>query len=243
MPTLRIILVEPREAGNVGAAARAMKNFGFDELWIVGEHPELLPVAGWWASGAEDLIAKAHFVPALQDALAGTHVTVATTSMRERTTPVSFTPHTLAETFASLADDQTLALVFGREDRGLTREELVLCQHTAAIPANDAFPTMNLAQALCVFCYELSSIAPAPRERPLPDAALVERLHQRARELLLRVGFLHADNPDRIYDDVRAMLARAGLDEREVTIALGIIRQIEWALGPTSDANPADSRR
>ncbi len=227
---LRIVLVEPREAGNVGAAARVLKNFGFGELWIVGEHPELLPVAGWWASGADDLLASARFVPTLHDALADAQLTVATTSMRGRTSPVSFTPRTLAERFASLRDDQTLALVFGREDSGLTREELMLCQHTAAIPTNENFPTMNLAQSVCVFCYELSSIAPAPADRTLPDAATVERLHQRARELLLRAGFLHDNNPDRIYDDLRNMIARADLDEREVTIALGIIRQLEWAM-------------
>ena len=229
MPHLRIILVEPRESGNVGAVARVMKNFGFEDLWVVGEHPELLPVAGWWASGADDLLASARFAPTLSDALAGTHLTVATTSMRGRTSPVSFAPKTLAEKFASLGDDQTLALVFGREDSGLTREELMLCQHTAAIPANDAFPTMNLAQSVCVFCYELSSITPAPVERVLADAAHYERLHQRAHDLLHKVGFLQETNP-RVYDDLRTMLARADLDEREVTILLGIIRQVEWAL-------------
>ncbi|HEX8169670.1 MAG TPA: RNA methyltransferase [Thermoanaerobaculia bacterium] len=227
---LRIVLVEPREAGNVGAVARAMKNFGFDDLWIVGEHPELLPVAGWWASGADDLLERAHFAPALLDALGDAHLTVATTSMRGRSTPVSFTPKTLAQSYASLASEQTLALVFGREDSGLTREELMLCQHTAAIPANDAFPTMNLAQAACVFCYELASLAPEPRPRELADAASIERLHRRARELLLQVGFLHENNPDRIYDDLRAMAGRASLDAREATILLGIIRQIEWKL-------------
>ena len=235
MAHLRVVLVEPRESGNVGAAARALKNFGFDELWIAGEHPQLLPVAGWWASGAEDLLERARFAATLQDAVADAHVTVATTSMRGRTSPVTFTPRTLAEKFASLGDEQTLALVFGREDSGLTREELMLCQHTAAIPTNEAFPTMNLAQSICVFCYELSSIQPSPAGRDLADAATVERLHQRARELLLRVGFLHENNPDRIYDDLRAILSRADLDQREVTIALGIIRQIEWALsrGPS----------
>jgi tRNA C32,U32 (ribose-2'-O)-methylase TrmJ len=106
----------------------------------------------------------------------------------------------------------------------------MLCQHTAAIPTNEQFPTMNLAQSACVFCYELSSITPSPVERKLADAALVERLHQRARELLLEVGFLHENNPDRIYDDLRAILSRADLDEREVTIALGIIHQMEWAM-------------
>lgn len=230
MPRLRIVLVEPREAGNVGAVARAMKNFGFAELWIVGEHPELLPVAGWWASGADDLLAAAHYAPTLLDAIGDAHVTVATTSMRGRTTPVTFSPKSLAGKFASLANEQTLALVFGREDRGLTAEELVLCQHTAAIPANDAFPTMNLAQSACVFCYELASLAPNPAPRDLPDAATIERIHARARALLLEVGFLHENNPDRIYDNLRAILARAELDEREATIALGILRQVEWAL-------------
>ena len=230
MPRLRIVLVEPREAGNAGAVARVMKNFGFDDLWIVGRHPQLLPVAGWWASGADDLLAQAHFAPTLGEALADAQVTVATTSMRGRTTPVTFTPRTLRERFASLTDVQTLALVFGREDKGLSREELLLCQYTAGIPTNDAFPTMNLAQSVGVFCYELSSIERAPVERELADAALVERLHQLAQDLLLRVGFLQEKNPGRIYEDVRAIVARADLDHREVTIALAMLRQIEWAL-------------
>jgi tRNA/rRNA methyltransferase len=243
MPHLRIVLVEPREAGNVGAAARVMKNFGFDELWIAGEHPQLLPVSIWWASGADDLLAQARFAPTLAEAISDAHMTVATTSTRGRTTPVSFTSRTLAEKFASLGDDQTLALVFGREDSGLTREELVLCQHTAAIPTNDVFPTMNLAQSVGVFCYELSSIAPVPVARELPDASAVERMHQRARELLLEVGFLHENNPDRIYDDLRAMAARADLDAREVTVLLGIIRQIEWKVRSSSGATGSDTPR
>jgi len=236
MARLRIVLVEPREAGNVGAVARAMKNFGFDELWIVGEHPELLPVAGWWASGADDLLVAARFATRLAEAIGDAQVTVATTSMRGRTTPVTFTPKTLAAKFASLGGGQTLALVFGREDSGLTREELVLCQHTAAIPANGAFPTMNLAQSACVFCYELSSMTPAAEPRDLPEAATIERIHERARALLLEVGFLHHNNPDRIYDDLRAIVARAELDAREATIALGILRQVEWALRQRSSS-------
>jgi tRNA/rRNA methyltransferase len=243
MPKLRIILVSPREAGNVGSAARAMKNFGFGELWIVGEHPPLQPVSGWWASGADDLLASARFVPALEDAVADAHLTVATTSMRGRTTPVSFTPRTLAEKYASLGEDQILALVFGREDSGLTREELMLCQHTAAVATNDRFPTMNLAQSICVFCYELSgSTFERAEVRELADAATIERMHRCARELLLDVGFLHDDNPDRIYDDLRAMAARADLDAREVTILLGIIRQIEWRIRTASGASGSRSR-
>jgi tRNA/rRNA methyltransferase len=243
MSHIRIILVEPKEAGNVGAVARVMKNFGFDELWIAGEHPQLLPVSSWWASGADDLLERVCFVPTLGDALAGAHVTVATTSMRGRTTPVTFTPRTLAEKYASLAPGQTLALVFGREDSGLTREELVLCQYTVTIPTNDVFPTMNLAQSVCVFCYELSSIAPASTAaRDLPDAATIERIHQQARDLLLEIGFLQANQ--RIYDDLRAIAARAELDAREATIVLGIIRQIEWKIrSARTHESGSDTRR
>jgi TrmH family RNA methyltransferase len=243
MPHLRIVLVEPREAGNIGAAARVMKNFGFDELWIVGRHPELLPVSSWWASGADDLLEAARFAPTLLEAVGDAHLTVATTSMRGRTTPVSFTARTLAQRFASLGDEQTLALVFGREDHGLTREELMLCQHTAAVPTNDRSPVMNLAQSVGVFCYELSSIAPAPIGRELPDAAAIERLHQHARQVLTEIGFLWEHNPDHVYDDLRNLVARADLDARETKIVLGIIRQIAWKIRSSSGAPASDTRQ
>ena len=230
MAKLRIVLVEPQEAGNAGAVARAMKNFGFDDLVIAGSHPELLPVAGWWASGADDLLERARFTSTLHDAIADAHLTVATTSARGRTTPADFTPQQLASQFASLAPDQTLALVFRREDSGLTRDELVQCQRTAVIPTNENFPTMNLAQAACVFCFALSQIAPKEVKRQLAPAALVERMHERVESLLIEVGFLHANNPARIYDELRAIAGRANLDEREVTILLGIVSQMEWGL-------------
>jgi tRNA/rRNA methyltransferase len=225
---LRIVLVEPREAGNVGAAARVMTNFGFDDLWIVGEHPELLPVAGWWASGADELLASAHFAPTLLDAIGDAHLVVATTSSRGRTTPIDLSPPELATVCESLGAEQIVALVFGREDHGLTRDEVTLAHRTAVIPTNPRFPVMNLAQSVGVFCYELASITPAATARELPDAALIERLHAQAQALLLEVGFLHDNNPARIYDEIRALAGRAALDHREATILLGIIRQIEW---------------
>jgi tRNA/rRNA methyltransferase len=121
--------------------------------------------------------------------------------------------------------------VFGREDRGLTRKEVTQCQRTAGISTNADFPTMNLAQAVCVFCYALS-IRPAEAgpHTDRANAVILERLHERAESLLLEVGFLHANNPDRIYGDLRAIAGRADLNAREATILLGIIHQIEWKL-------------
>ena len=118
----------------------------------------------------------------------------------------------------------------------------MLCQHTAAIPTNDRSPVMNLAQSVGVFCYELSSITPAPVARDLPDAAAIERLHQHARQLLLEIGFLWKQNPDHIYDDLRSMLARADLDAREAAIVLGIIRQIEWKIRSSGAGRPDTPR-
>jgi TrmH family RNA methyltransferase len=249
MPSLRIVLVEPREAGNVGAAARVMKNFGFESLTIAGEHPELRPLSSWWASGADDVVERATFTPSLFEAIRDAHVTIATTSLRGRTTPADMTPFDVAALFASLRDDQTLALVFGREDSGLTREEVMACQRTAVIPTNPEFPTMNLAQAVGAFSFALSqfpgergaerseatgegrAVRRIRRERDLAPAAMIERLHERVQALLVEVGFLHDDNPDRIYDDLRTIAARADIDAREATILLGIIHQIEWKLG------------
>jgi TrmH family RNA methyltransferase len=227
---LRIVLVEPREAGNVGAVARAMKNFGFAELWIVGEHPPLSPLAGWWASGADDVVDGARFAESLYHAVRDAKLTVATTSARGRTTAADLTPRTLAALARTLADDDVLALVFGREDSGLTREELVQCQRSASIPTSEGFPTMNLAQSVCVFCYELSAVERGGAARERAPAEVVERLHDRAAALLLEVGFLQENNPERIYDDLRAMAGRADLDAREATILLGVVRQIEWRL-------------
>ena len=140
-----------------------------------------------------------------------------------------------------MQSDQTLALVFGREDSGLTGEEVALCQHTAAIPTSPNFPTMNLAQAVGAFCFTASQIVREPRERALPNAEMLERMHQRIQSLLIEIGFLHENNPDQIYDELRGIVARADLDQRELTIVLGIVRQLEWALRNFSQSRDRDS--
>lgn len=228
---LRIVLVEPREAGNVGAAARAMKNFGFRDLAIVGEMPQLHPVAEWWASGAGELVSEARLSPTLASAVADCHVTIATTSTRGRDVEPDLDPRGVAERFRSLCPDQTLAIVFGREDRGLTAEETAQCHRTAAIPTSSEFPTMNLAQSVSIFCYELAGgDKGAPQSRDLAVSAEIERLHDRLQALLVEAGFLHPANPDHIYDELRSLAGRLALDRREVTLLLGMIRQLEWRM-------------
>ena len=225
---IRIVLVEPREAGNVGAAARVMKNFGLEELWIAGEHPPLNPLAGWWASGADDVVERARRVPTLFDALGDAHVTVATTSLRGRSSAAGLGPFDVAQLNASLRADQTLALVFGREDSGLTSEEVALCQRTASIPTWPEFPTMNLAQSVAIFAYELGKGArpPAPEREPAPHH-LQQRLNRHARALFEEIGYFGDKSPDRVCAELQALTGRAVLTMREASLLLALVRRLD----------------
>lgn len=237
---VRIVLVEPWESGNVGAAARAMKNFGFDDLTIVGRQKPLDEASVWWASGAEDLVSRARRFDDLSKALEGVHLAVATSSGRGREERPNRTPREVAAIHRAVPAHLTVAIVFGRERSGLTREELDLCAERATIPTSDAFPVMNLAQAVSLFCYELSAGAAAPVQERVEigdDPAThdqLERVHDRFSEILREIGFLNQDNPEAVYRELRALLARARPSVREATVLLGIGRQLRWALDQRS---------
>ncbi|MBI2214646.1 MAG: RNA methyltransferase [Acidobacteria bacterium] len=229
---LRIVLVEPHEAGNVGAVARVMKNFGFDDLWIVGTRGQRVDqISEWWASGASSLVHGAKRVEKLEDALADCHLSIATTAVRARQVFEQLTPPTVAELAATFESDQQLAIVFGREEWGLRNEEIALCMRTASVPTSPEFPTMNLAMTVGVFCYEMSKerrgvvneSEPAPGE-------LLQRLHERAKEFLLEIGFLHQTNPDRMFNELRALAGRALLSKREASLLLALLGQVNWRI-------------
>jgi len=226
---VRIVLVEPLEAGNVGAAARAMKNFGFTDLWIVGGKTERTDnVSAWWAVGAIDVVENATRVETLEEALADCHLTVATTAIRGR----AVYDHLRAEDVPriaqeSLGEEHRIGIVFGREKWGLTGQEVMLCQRTASIPTWPEFPTMNLAQSVAIFCYELGK-GLQPR-KPAADPAphqLTTRLNAQTRALLNEVGYFGDYNPDRICAELQAMAGRAALTTREASLLLALVRSL-----------------
>lgn len=237
---LRIVLVEPRESGNVGAAARAMKNFGFTDLTIVGEPRQLDEASVWWASGAEDVVDGASRVDTLREALTGVHVAVATSSGRGREARPSLSPKEVAALRRSLPEAERMAIVFGRERGGLTSSELDLCHEHATIPTSPDFAVMNLAQAVTLFCYELSLNSLFPESVSTTESGdrathdQIERVHKYAQSLLLSVGFLNPQNPEVAYRELRSLLTSARPTERDVTLLLGIIRQLRWALDQVS---------
>lgn len=227
---VRIVLVEPQEAGNVGAAARAMKNFGFTDLWIVGGiEPRTDNVSAWWAVGAIDVVENATRAATLEEALADCHLTVATTAVRARHVSEQLTPAEVAQIAEeTLGDEHRIAIVFGREKRGLSGREVMLCQRTASVPTWPEFATMNLAQSVAIFCYELgkglrprsSAADPAPHH-------LVQRLNRQTRALLDRIGYFGGMDPDRICAELLALTGRASLTMREASLLLSLVRKIE----------------
>jgi TrmH family RNA methyltransferase len=227
---VRIILVEPLEAGNVGAAARAMKNFGFTDLWIVGGKTERTDnVSAWWAVGALDVVESSTRVETLAEALADCHLTVATTAVRGRHVYEQLTPAAVARIASQeLGPEHRLGIVFGREKYGLSGEEVAQCQRTASIPTWPEFPTMNLAQSVAIFCYELGKDArpPAQTADPAPQH-LAQRLSRHARALFEEIGYFGDKNPDRICAELQALAGRAVLTTREASLLLKLVRQLE----------------
>jgi tRNA/rRNA methyltransferase len=227
---VRIVLVEPHEAGNVGAAARAMKNFGFDDLWIAGPRPQRLDnISEWWAKGASDLLESAVRVPSLHEALADVHLSVATTAVRGKRVFEQLAPHEVAALASSqLSGDERLAIVFGREESGLSGAEIALCQRTAVIPTAPAFPTMNLAQSVAIFCYELGKgLRPAPAPREPAPGHLLQVLNERARRMFDEVGFFGDKSADRMCAELQALAGRAVLSTREASLLLSLVSHIE----------------
>ena len=233
---VRVVLVEPLEAGTVGAAARAMKNFGFTDLWIVGGKTERTDnVSAWWAVGAIDVVENATRVDTLEEALADCHLTVATTAIRGRQVYDSLRAEDVARTASeTLGADDRIAIVFGREKWGLTGREVMLCQRTASIPTWPEFPTMNLAQSVAIFCYELGKgLRPRPDAPEMPPHQLLHNLNTQTRELLAQIEFFGNRSPERLCAELQAITGRAALTTREASLLLSLVRSLSKRLRTT----------
>lgn len=230
--TISIILVEPQSPGNVGMVCRAMKNMGLTQLRLVNpcaiDHPEALK----FAVSARDLLDGAQIYPTLAAALADTPLSVATTRRHGKYRQEIWNPREIVGKLCSDAGTNRSALVFGREDSGLTTEEVALCRWQATIPTSDEYGSLNLAQAVLIFCYELfGGTVSGVREdvRELATGESLESMYGQMERILLKIGFLNPENPAHLMRSLRRIFARAEMDEREVAIVRGMMSQIDWA--------------
>ena len=237
--SVSFILVRPVRPANVGAAARALKNFGFDDLRIVGEcdalpggagHPEARALA--W--NAADVLERARPFVTLQGAVADLHV-VAAASGRVEPGRDTLTPRELAAEVGGLPAGQRAGCVFGPEDHGLSNVELDECRVRLRIPTASEQPSLNLAQAVVVVAYEMAQAAaphgelPVAPDEPSATEGDVARLTAAARDLLLRAGYLNPQGPEHVLGELRRLLSRARPTAREVHLLQALVAQLDWA--------------
>jgi len=230
---IAIVLVEPQGSLNVGSVARAMGNFGFVDLRLVNPRADHLnDEARRMAVKATPLLESAKLYDTLPQALADCQLALGTTRRFGKYREDFLHPDELGPHVGPAAEEGTVALVFGREDKGLLTGELDLCQRFITIPTSKQLPSMNLAQSVSICLYELSRAGYDGELRhgrqKLANGHTLELLYEHMRQSLLNIEYLDPQNPDHILHTFRRIFGRALLNDREVRILRGMFRQIDW---------------
>jgi tRNA/rRNA methyltransferase len=238
---IRIVLVEPAGALNIGSIARVMKNMGLTQLVIVNPQCDVNgEEATRMSVHAINLLQSAKIVPDLPTALAGCTRVIATTA-RERAIPTLLETPRQALPWLVETDEPT-ALIFGREDSGLTNAELNYATRYIRIPVGSEYSSLNLAQAVGVCAYELQMCLgsiddldqPVASQIPPPlDIApveVVEGYYQQLETLLLDIGYLLPHTAEHRMEKIRRLYNRSQLSPNEVALLRGILRQVNWAI-------------
>jgi tRNA/rRNA methyltransferase len=229
---IAFVLFKPKSPGNVGAAARALKNMGFADLRLVAPHRLNSRHAVAMAVHGGDVLAAAKTYPDFASAIADRTLVVGTTARgglyRSETQPL----REAAQSIAAASAANRIAIIFGPEDFGLTNAELKLCQRLITIPTAPEYPSLNLAQAVMLVAYEIMLATGASRElvksEEFAPAPGVDAMLDRMAQALIEIGFLPEDNPDHIMFALRALFGRSGLKTRELDILNGIANQVRW---------------
>jgi tRNA/rRNA methyltransferase len=208
-----------------------MKNFGASELAVVGKARTRSFWARAMAVHGRDILAEAKFYHTIREAIADCTLVVGTTCRAGLYRKHSQTPCDLAPEIVAAARTGKVALLFGPEDHGLSNKDLEHCQLLITIPTHPDYQSLNVAQAAVICLYEayIASLKQAAKSNIERAAAEdIERLFDRMRRTLLKIGFLDSENPEHMLLAFRRILGRAGLEEKDVRIFTGLFRQIEW---------------
>lgn len=230
---VRIVLSRTSHPGNIGSAARAMRTMGLSRLTLV--QPKRFPHvdARVFASGALDILDKAVVCETLDEALAGTVLAVAATTRSRDLSHEEIDCRQACSRLVSETQAGDVAIVFGTESTGLTVAEVNKCGLIATIPANAAYTSLNLAQAVQVFAYEMwlaASGAASVAAKASANLAVheeVEHFYAHLEHTLHETGFLNPLQPGRLMQRMRRLFARARLEKEEVNILRGILSSIE----------------
>lgn len=241
LENIRVVLVGSQEPMNIGAAARAMQNFGISDLWLVAPEPRVRQDLAHHPDGsmayrlavhAEEILDNLKIVETLGVAIANARLVVGTT-VREREiyTGVMVSPRTMAQRVAQVAPQGKVALVFGREGSGLTTDEIDLSQLIVRIPTSPKQPSLNLAQAVLLLCYEVFGAAlnpPEPAKAQLAEQEALKQFFDDLREYIFRIGFADEKRLPYAIRRFRRLLHKADLTPGEVQFLRGFLHQSRW---------------
>ncbi len=248
---VRVVLVETSHSGNIGAVARAMKNMGLGNLWLV--NPSRFPDETSYArsAGASDVLDRAQVVSSLDEALADC-VLVMGTSARGRKVPWPvMSPTDAAQQVGDHQGRGEVALVFGRENNGLSNDELQRCHVHIHIPSNPDYSSLNLAMAVQVMCYEirmqylrgLENGENSPQLKainspedlgwdvPLASVSELDGFFGHLESVLADIEFHRRDNPRQLMTRLRRLFQRARPDQMEINILRGVLTAVQKSAG------------
>lgn len=227
---VRTVLVETKFPGNIGQAARVLRNLGFDRLILVRPRCMVDAESEKMAVGAEDMLDGIQVFDSLSEALSGVRIVAGTSRRKGVQRRNVLDPRAMAEMAVPVLDVGEIAMVFGPEDRGLTNEDLAMCNWMVSIPTGSDRPSFNLSHAVAVVLYEIAYSLLMPLPRNIAKHENLEHMFDHLQKFLDDIGFLMEDDPARMMLLFRQMLFRAGLSEREVRTIRGVIRQAYWRI-------------
>ncbi|MBN2383576.1 RNA methyltransferase [bacterium] len=230
-----IVLVEPGSPGNIGSTVRAMKNLGFDRLRLVRpvswrDNASYSAEASRMAWGAVDLLERIEHYDDLAEAVRDVQWVYGTSARPGRyRDPISLP--LAVDQIGSYSDENDVAIIFGPEQHGLRTRDLSHVQHLITIPTADEYPTLNLAQAVLIVCYQLHLSGRVVREEG-PDwapQAEIQAMYDQMKQTLYSIGFLKHQNPEHAFEVIKKVLGRSGLTRGEVRTLRGVFHQVAWA--------------
>jgi len=230
LENITIVLASPKNPGNVGAVARAMKNMGFQDLRLVN------PLSHTWldairmACGAENLLEKAQITNSLAEALTDIDWVIGTSARKRRYNKNVFSPRKIIDSALSINHKNKVAFLFGSEKYGLTTEEISYCNQLVSIPTQKNFSSLNLAQAVLIIAWELSQAQENGYELPYqPKLASHKELHDlflHLEKVLMEIEFITEENSRHMMLSIKSMVRQKTLTAQEVKILRGILRNL-----------------
>ncbi|KZN66147.1 tRNA methyltransferase [Pseudoalteromonas luteoviolacea CPMOR-1] len=230
---IRIVLVNTSHSGNIGSVARAMKTMGFSKLYLVDPACEVDSHASALAAGATDVLGDAVTVDKLEDAIADCSLVIGTSARSRTLSWPMVDPRECAQKLVTESNDGPVALVFGRENSGLTNEELQLCNYHVCIPANPDYSSLNLAMAVQTLTYETrmtfldtQDAKPEEDDTKYPTSEQMALFYEHLESTLNDTGFIVKQHPGMVMTKLKRLFNRARPEDQELNILRGILSSV-----------------